>query len=101
MLPASEIERFKISLAGWMRCTALPGGHVHGRIDKQRGVMLKERELRGQKNASQSKIETPPQGWRRAGDAIAGGDEFNKIVLAGCDVKFYLEACKGRPPCSA
>ena len=51
--------------------------------------MLKERKLRGQKNASQSKIETPPQGWRRAGDAIADGDKLNKIVLAGCDVKFY------------
>ena len=57
--------------------------------------MLKERKLRGQKNAPQSKRETPPQGWRRAGDAIAGGDKLNKIVLADCDVKFYLEACKG------
>ena len=69
-----------------MRCTALPGGHVHGGIDKQRGTI---------KNAPQLKIETPPQGWRRAGDAIAGGDKLNKIVLAGWDVKFYLKNVKG------
>ena len=78
-----------------MRCTVLPGGRGNGRIDKQRGVMLKVRKLRGQKNAPQSKIETPPQGWRRADDAIAGGDKLNNIVLAGWDVKFYLKNVKG------
>ena len=57
--------------------------------------MLKVRKLRGQKNAPQLKIETPRQGWRRAGDAIAGGDELNKVVLGGWDVKFYLKNVKG------
>ena len=32
------------------------------------------------RNAPQSKVETPPQGWRRAGNAIADGDKLDKLI---------------------
>ena len=41
------------------------------------------------RNALQSKVETPPQGWRRAGDAIAGGGKLEKVVSTDYDVNFY------------
>ena len=47
-----------------------PAGHVP--------ALQAPRSCRRLQNAPQTKIETPPQGWRRAGDAIAGGGKLSK-----------------------
>ena len=49
-------------------------------VGGRRAAQLASDALMDEKNTPQSKIETPPQGWRRAGDAIAGGDKLEKVV---------------------